>query len=145
VTFPRLAVLFGPNAAGKSNLMDAVQALSRIGTARTLSDALSEPIRGYPLEAFAFPKGGLAALLSQKATRFSLDADLSIDRDRYRYWITVEIQPGSGSLGVQDEYLAAFTQRGDSMGNPSIESVGQQLRVRHKSKPAHLRQESRCT
>ena len=84
VTFPRLAVLFGPNAAGKSNLLDAVQALSHAGTARTLSDALSEPIRGYPVEAFAFPRGGLAALLSQKAARFSLDADLSIDRDRYR-------------------------------------------------------------
>lgn len=141
VTFPKLAVLFGPNAAGKSNLLDAVQALSRIGTARTLSDALSEPIRGYPVEAFAFPEGGLAALLSQKSARFALDADLSIGRDRYRYSMTVEIQPGSGSLGVQDEYLAALTQRGEPKGNPSIERVGQQLRVRRKSKPAHPRQE----
>ena len=32
VEFPRMAVLFGPNAAGKSNLLDAIQALSRIGT-----------------------------------------------------------------------------------------------------------------
>src|SRR5262245_34343810 len=76
VAFPRLAVLFGPNAAGKSNLLDAVQALSRIGTSRTLSDALAEPIRGYPVEAFAFPEGGLAALLGQKAASFSLDAFL---------------------------------------------------------------------
>ena len=35
VEFPRMAVLFGPNAAGKSNLLDAIQALSRIGTQRT--------------------------------------------------------------------------------------------------------------
>ena len=62
LSFPRLTVLFGPNAAGKSNLLDAVQALSRIGTLRTLSDALAEPIRGYPLEAFSFPGGGLPAL-----------------------------------------------------------------------------------
>jgi predicted ATPase len=141
VTFPRLAVLFGPNAAGKSNLLDAVQALSRTGTARTLSDALSGPIRGYPLEAFAFADGGLTALLSQKATRFSLDADLSVDGDRYRYCITVEIQLGSGSLCVQDEYLAALTQNGEPKGNPSIEKVSQQLRVRRKSKSAHPRQE----
>jgi len=30
VELPRLAVLFGPNAAGKSNLLDAIQALSWI-------------------------------------------------------------------------------------------------------------------
>ena len=46
VEFPRLAVLYGPNAAGKSNLLDAIQALSRIGTQRTLADALSDPVRG---------------------------------------------------------------------------------------------------
>ena len=57
VQFPQLTVLFGPNAAGKSNLLDAIQALSRVGTERTISDALSEPIRGYPIEAFAFPSG----------------------------------------------------------------------------------------
>ena len=55
VTFPRFAVLFGPNAAGKSNLLDAIQALSRIGTERTLADALAAPIRGHPIEAFSFP------------------------------------------------------------------------------------------
>ena len=35
-----MAVLFGPNAAGKSNLLDAIQALSRIGTERTLATRL---------------------------------------------------------------------------------------------------------
>lgn len=49
ISFPRFTVLFGPNAAGKSNLLDAIQALARVGTSRTLSDALSEPIRGYPI------------------------------------------------------------------------------------------------
>ena len=43
---PRLAVLFGPNAAGKSNFFDAIQALSRIGSARTLAEALQEPDPG---------------------------------------------------------------------------------------------------
>ena len=38
VELPRVAVFFGPNAAGKSNLLDAIQLLSRIGTERTLMD-----------------------------------------------------------------------------------------------------------
>lgn len=46
VDLPRMSVFFGANAAGKSNLLDAIQALSRIGTQRTLGDALAEPIRG---------------------------------------------------------------------------------------------------
>src|SRR3990172_4767843 len=132
VELPRMAVLFGPNAAGKSNLLDAVQALSRIGTSRTVSDALSEPIRGYPIEAFAFPAGGLAALLSQQSAELSLEAELEIGRDRFRYRVVVEIQPGSGSLAVRNEYLAALGKRGDPKGNPSIERVDNQLRVRRK-------------
>ena len=46
VELPRLAVLFGPNAVGKSNLLDAIQALSLMGTARTLFDALGG-VRGH--------------------------------------------------------------------------------------------------
>jgi predicted ATPase len=141
VTFPRLAVLFGPNAAGKSNLLDAIQALSRIGTSRTLSDALTEPIRGYPVEAFAFPEGGLAALLSQRVACFSLNATLEISKDLYDYRVMVAFQPGSGSLAVRDEYLAALSQRGEPKGNPSIERVDDHLRVRRKSKPANPRRE----
>jgi predicted ATPase len=141
VSFPRLTVLFGPNAAGKSNLLDAVQALSRIGTSRTVSDALSEPIRGYPIEAFAFPPEGLAALLSKKESRFKLEADLDVEKDHFRYRIEITIQPESGSLSVTDEYLTALMAEGEPRGNPSIERVGDQLRIRRKSKPAHPRQE----
>lgn len=143
VEFPRMAVLFGPNAAGKSNLLDAIQALSRVGTSRTLSDALSEPIRGYPIEAFAFPAGGLAALLSQTSARFSLETVLDVGKEHllYNYRFTVEIQPGSGSLSVQDEYLATLGRRGEPKGNPSIERVEDQLRIRRKSKPANPRRE----
>lgn len=48
VEFPRLAVLFGPNAAGKSNLLDAIAVLSGIGNARTLSDVLDRPLPTRP-------------------------------------------------------------------------------------------------
>lgn len=43
-----LTVLFGSNASGKSNFIDALQVLSRIISNRTLSEGISEPLRGYP-------------------------------------------------------------------------------------------------
>lgn len=141
IELPRFAVLFGPNAAGKSNFLDAVQALSRIGTLRTLSDALSEPIRGYPIESFSFPSGGLQALLSSSSPSFKLEADLSTGKDSYRYHIQVAIEPESGSLSVRDEYLAQLGTKGDPKGRPSIEKKGEELHIRRKSKPAHPRQE----
>jgi AAA15 family ATPase/GTPase len=54
-----LSLLFGPNAAGKSNFLDALQLLSRIATSRTLKDAFEPPYRGKPLESFTF---GIVAL-----------------------------------------------------------------------------------
>lgn len=141
VDLPRMAVLFGPNAAGKSNLLDAVQALSRIGTLRTLSDALAEPIRGYPVESFAFPPGGLQELLGLSRTSFVVEADLTAGRDSFRYRIEVAIEPGSGRLTVADEYLAQLGAKGEPKGRPSIELVGANLHIRRKSKPAHPRQE----
>src|SRR5262245_23204817 len=104
VEFPELTVLFGPNAAGKSNLLEAVQMLSRIGTTRTLSDAFSGPVRGYPMEAFAFPAGGLPELLRKPEAHFSLEANLECADHLYGYRIGVQIQPNSGSLTVRDEY-----------------------------------------
>jgi len=141
VEFPRMAVLFGPNAAGKSNLLDAIQALSRIGTQRTLADALSEPIRGYPIEAFSFPSGGLAELLSASSAQFSLEADLARKRDSYRYRVNVEIAPGSGALAVADEFLTALGKDADPKGTAAIELVEGKLRVRRKTEAGKPRNE----
>jgi len=58
VDLPHVAVLFGHNPAGKGNLLDGLQALSPMGTLRTLSDALAEPIRGCRVESCSFPPGG---------------------------------------------------------------------------------------
>jgi predicted ATPase len=142
VKFPHMTVLFGPNAAGKSNLLEAIQALSQVGTSRTLSEALSEPIRGYPVEAFSFPPGGLAALLSSEAAQFSLEADLDVGQEHYRYKVAVEIQPSSGSLAVQDEYLATLNAKGELKGSPAIEVVNDKLCLRRKSHPGRPRYES---
>lgn len=141
VEFPRMAVLFGPNAAGKSNLLDAIQALSRIGTQRTLADALNEPIRGYPIEAFSFPSGGLVELLSASSAQFSLEADLAREKDSYRYRVNVEIDPGSGALAVGDEYLTALGKDGDPKGTAAIEFVDGKLRVRRKTEAGEPRNE----
>lgn len=141
VELRRMAVLFGPNAAGKSNLLDAIQALSRIGTERTLGDALSDPIRGRPIEGFSFPSGGLPELLGSPEARFDLGADLGVGKDSYRYRIEVKIEPASGKLTVADEYLAQLGGRGEPKGRPQIEGVEEGLRIRRKSKPAHPRHE----
>ena len=135
VDLPRMAVLFGPNAAGKSNLLDAIQALSRIGTERTLADAVGGPIRGHPIEAFSFPSGGMIELLTMRSARFSVSADVvaGTGRERYRYRCEVEITPGSGRLGVGDEYLSALARDGSPKGTPAIEQVDDQLRVRRQS------------
>ena len=141
VAFPRMAVLFGPNAAGKSNLLDAIQAVSRIGTQRTLADALGDPIRGHPIEAFSFPSGGLAELLSMSSAQFSLEADLTRKGDAYRYRVNVEIAPGSGALAVADEYLSALATDGSPKGTAAIELVEGKIRVRRKSESGKPRYE----
>jgi predicted ATPase len=132
--FPRLTVLFGPNASGKSNILDAVQALSRFATSRTLADALAEPIRGYPVEAFSFPSGGLAELLSGPSRRFDLDAELEVGQDPFTYRLSVEIEPLSAAVSVVDEYLARLRKSShEPSGVPAIEVVDDRIRLRRKS------------
>ena len=73
-----LTLLFGPNAAGKSNILDAVQLLSRLATSRTLKEAFDPPCRGKPLESFTMGPGGLKGLREQERLAFSIEADLHI-------------------------------------------------------------------
>jgi len=139
---PRLTVLFGPNAAGKSNILDAVQALSRIGTSRTLVEALRSPIRGYPVESFTFPAAGLPGLLALDSAQFTLGADLKIGRDLYRYRVGVSILPISGTLTIADEYLTSLNQKREPRGNADIEVAGDKLSIRRRSKPGRPRKEN---
>jgi len=73
-----LSVLFGPNASGKSNFLDALHLLSRIATSRTLKEAFEPPCRGKPLESFAFGPEGIKGLLDQEAPSFTLEADIEL-------------------------------------------------------------------
>ena len=73
-----LTVLFGPNAAGKSNFLDALQLLSKLATSRTLKEAFESPYRGKPLESFQLGSDGLRGLVAQERLRFSIEADLHV-------------------------------------------------------------------
>ena len=131
IKFPRMAVLFGPNAAGKSNLIDAIQALSRLGTEQTLTDALSAPVRGIPLEAFAFPSGGMEGLLKQRSAEFVLEAELAVGQEAYEYRVCVQIAPSSGVLTVGDERLVKLRLPSRKpWGVARIERVDDELHIR---------------
>src|SRR5437667_1246058 len=73
-----LTVLFGPNAAGKSNFLDALQLLSRVATCRTLQEAFEPPYRGKPLESFTFGPEGIQGLLSTESVSFTMEADVEL-------------------------------------------------------------------
>lgn len=73
-----LSVLFGPNAAGKSNFLDALQLLSRLATSRTLKEAFEPPYRGQPLDSFSFGRRGLRGLLDRESVSFTIEADIEL-------------------------------------------------------------------
>lgn len=76
VRLENLSVLFGPNAAGKSNFLDALQLLSKVATSRTLKEAFEPPYRGKPLESFSFGPDGVSGLVKQDRLGFSIEADV---------------------------------------------------------------------
>lgn len=143
VELPRLAVLFGPNAAGKSNLLDAIQALSRIGNAPTLSDALgqSSPIRGHSVEAFSLVPDGLPGLSRKGSAQFTLEADLITGEGNYRYRIEPQIDIRSSQLSITDEYLTQLDVYGRPKGTAAIERLGTHLHIRAQDKTDYIRQE----
>ena len=146
VRLPKFAVLFGPNTAGKSNFLDAVQTLSRIATNRTLSEALmdtgtGQPVRGFPIEAFSLPPNGLPGLLASNRPEFRLEAELEVSKERYAYKLAIGIQPRSGALSVQDECLSSLDRSGTPKGQPRIEKVEDRLYLRRRSSPGAPRKE----
>ena len=78
-----LTLLMGANAAGKSNLLDALQLLAGLATGRTLKQAFDPPYRGKPLESFHIGEQGIRGLLAQERLTFSIEADLSISITRF--------------------------------------------------------------
>lgn len=73
-----LTLLFGPNSAGKSNFLDALQLLSKMATSQTLNEAFDHPYRGKPLESFTLGELGIRGLMEQERLTFSIEADLRL-------------------------------------------------------------------
>jgi len=150
-----LVVLLGPNAAGKSNFLEALLLLSRLGTERTLADAFAGAIRGYPLEAFTLPDGGLAELLKTPSTSLAIEADIRLagapkEAARLRYRVAVRLEPATGALSVADELLTRRRADGAPLSGflPRIEAVdlgapetersrGMRLAIRRHGKQGH--------
>ena len=78
VRLSELSVLFGPNAAGKSNFLDCLQLLSRLATSRTIEKAFEPPHRGNPLESFTFGEGGIEGALAKEKLSFSIEVDVRL-------------------------------------------------------------------
>ena len=78
IRLPPLTLLFGPNASGKSNFLDALQLLSKLATSRTLREAFDPPYRGKPLESFFVGEKGLKGLVEQEQRGFSIEVDLRL-------------------------------------------------------------------
>jgi AAA15 family ATPase/GTPase len=78
ITLRPLSVLFGPNAAGKSNFIDALQPLSRIAGSRSLKEAFDPPYRGKPMESFSFDDTGLEGLAKKESASFHIEVDIDL-------------------------------------------------------------------
>jgi predicted ATPase len=152
-------VLFGPNAAGKSNLLEALLLLSRLVGERTLSEAFADGIRGYPLEAFTLADGGLEQLLHGPKPHLRLEVEMSTPLpaasrrrpDILSYQVEVAIDPHSGRLSVQDERLEDLTANHKPRHrNPCLEKMAREregistdvLAIRRQGSPSHPYEES---
>lgn len=139
----RLTVIFGPNAVGKSNLLDALQVYSKLATSDTAADALTPPVRGLPLETLTFPPEGLPRIISDARNRdavkrsFRLDGEISSASVRFRYLVEVAIAPLSGAVTIENEVLQRLSRRGVPQGRAVIETEGRVVTIRRKSKPGH--------
>ena len=115
VTFDALALLFGPNAAGKSNMLDALQLLSKLATSRTLKEAFEPPYRGKPIESFTIKKGGLPSLVKKERLTFAIEADLALSEsvvDAVNREILERRRPGSDApIGKRRQALARVRER----------------------------------
>lgn len=132
-----LSIIFGPNASGKSNFLDALQLISRMVSSRSLKNAFEPPYRGRPIESFSFSADSIQGLLAKESINFSFSiilelADNLIDRvndeiismrkglsrngskeifvkEKYlQYDLEIEFLPQKGFLRVKNEKLQAL-------------------------------------
>ncbi len=142
VFFKPLTIIFGPNAAGKSNLFDAINLLSRMVSERSLKEAFSSH-RGLPLESVHIGSGEdeIDSKKEHHRLAFEIDIELSpetikdvesrirmlrkgldhapskdvkiITNPLLRYRIELDVSPVTGETRVCNERLVALRLTGD--------------------------------
>lgn len=155
-----LSVIFGPNAAGKSNLLDALYLLSRAVTCGNLQEAFKGH-RGLPLESFYCGDEGYEWLLKQSEVSLTFQVDVELSEDvckkvmalihekrkgipsadlqrelirerRLRYRLEIEAFPRTGVLRVKDERLSAIRENGEEKKSrdPFVSREGDKIWLR---------------
>ncbi len=144
VRFPGpLTVVMGPNASGKSNLLDALALVARLALSPSLEDGFRDH-RGRIAEAFTFPAGGLREALGRESLACAFEVDVELDdavvratedeiahrravfeeakperaarvvERLLRYTLAIEYRPREKALRVTDESLLALKRSGET-------------------------------
>jgi predicted ATPase len=154
-----LSVIFGPNASGKSNFLDALYFLSRAVSQKNLKEAF-DGHRGLPLESFYYGNEGYDGLLKKANLRFTMEVDIElspmtikkveeivqakrkgidspgpskkiITEHLLRYRLTIEALPETGYLRVMDEQLCAIKRNGkEKKRKPFLELEANRIHLR---------------
>jgi predicted ATPase len=154
-----LTVIFGPNASGKSNFLDALYLISRAATKKNLNEAF-EGHRGLPLESFYYGDKGYEEILKKSNIGFTFEIDVIlsdsviskveeivgakrrgidsleqskkiITEKRLRYHLEIEGLPQTGYLRVMDERLCAIKPNGEEKKRKAfLERQGNQIHLR---------------
>ena len=159
VQFDRMNVIMGPNASGKSNLLDAMKFLAGLVRGPSLREAF-EMQRGDPIEAIrrsgAEDEGGwgefeieadieLTDSVVEKVERRIEELAGSVERRKkrvteklLRYRVVVSVNRDTGVLRLREERLWAFKKgwRGKRKRRPFIETVDGEIRLRREGQPA---------
>ena len=128
-----LTVLFGPNTSGKSNFLDALLLLSKLGTSRTLQDAFDYPYRGKPIESFPLGRKGIEGLIEQERLAFSIEADLALS-EAVVDGVNRQIRKLSGA-SVQ----AAFRESGRQPGGVRARNLRYRIAIEMQPRSGTLR------
>ncbi len=129
--------IIGSNAAGKSNLFDAIQLLSHLAT-RDVAEAVKD-MRGEPLELFRQTPAGhsrqirmAAEVLVDPVVRDPWGSEVTLTHTRLRYEVTLErreIHPGIERIQVAQEAAFPILRKNDRWAK-AIQPT-QAFRARH--------------
>ncbi|WP_198969614.1 AAA family ATPase [Xylophilus sp. ASV27] len=122
ISFSPFTVILGSNAAGKSNLFDAIKLLSNLAT-KDVNEALKD-MRGEPLELFRqVPSGGrakqiflAAEVIVDRLVRDPWGSEVSLSHTRMRYEVTLErraVKNGLERVQVASEAVYPIKSKDD--------------------------------